>query len=108
MKRQVVIPVVYFLIVFVCLLTAFDFDGRLRSFEALLAAVLLTLPWSIVSVLFLWALIHGAGLEFFTVMYSLFAAVNAFILYRISRPRKMSKTLNGEFGVGSGGQAGQT
>lgn len=95
MKRQIVIPAVYLLIVLICLLIAFDFDGRIRSDEAWLAAAALTLPWSLVSVIFLWALMHGAGLEFFTVMYMLFAFINAYILYRMARPGTMTRFLYG-------------
>ena len=73
-----VLPFIYGAIVLGCLLIAFDFDGRMRSSAAWLVAVILTLPWSMVSVLFLWALFHGAGLEFFTVMYLGFAAERIF------------------------------
>jgi len=99
MKRHIVIPVVYFLIVLVCLLIAFDFDGRIRSDAAWLVAVVLTLPWSLVSVIFMWALIHGAGLEFFTVMYLTFAATNAYLLYRMALPGRLTKFLYGNVGA---------
>jgi hypothetical protein len=96
MKRYIVIPAVYFLAVLVCLLIAFDYDGYMRSSSAWLGAVVLTLPWSLVSVIFMWALFHGAGLEFFTVMYLLFAAINAYLLYRMALPGKMAKFLYGK------------
>jgi hypothetical protein len=98
MKRHIVIPAVYFITVLICLLIAFDYDGYMRSDVAWLVAVALTLPWSIVSIIFMWALFHGAGLEFFTVMYLLFAAINAYVIYRMVLPGKMTKFL---YGMGS-------
>ena len=86
-RRQYVVPVLYVAVVLCCLLIAFDFDGQLRSSGAWLVAVALTLPWSMVSVLFMWALFHGAGLEFFTLMYLLFALVNGYFINRILRPK---------------------
>ena len=82
-KLLFIVPVTYVLAVIGCVLLAFDYTGRIDS-GWVLVLICLTLPWSIVSVLFVWSLIHGAGLEFFTVMYLLFAGINAFILYRIS------------------------
>lgn len=81
-KFLFILPVIYLLAVIVCVLLAFDFTGRINS-EWVLVLIGLTLPWSIVSVFFMWALIHGAGLEFFTVMYLVFAGINAFILHCI-------------------------
>lgn len=69
----------YFVAVLVCIFLAFDFDGRTNS--AWFVLVLLTLPWSIVSLFFMWAIMHGAGLEFFAVMYLTFGAVNTWLLY---------------------------
>ena len=77
-----IIPVIYLIAVIVCIGLGFDYSGRIDS-DWVLVLMGLTLPWSIVSVLFIWALIHGAGLEFFTVMYLLFAVINAVILNRI-------------------------
>ena len=96
MKRHIVIPAVYFLTVLICLLVAFDFDGRIRNDSAWLVAMGLTLPWSLVSVIFLWALIHGAGLEFFSVMYLSFAAINAYVMYRMALPGAMTRFLYGK------------
>ncbi|MBK9154820.1 MAG: hypothetical protein IPM25_11490 [Chloracidobacterium sp.] len=96
MKRHIVIPAIYFLIVLVCLLIAFDYDGYMRSSAAWLVTVALTLPWSVVSIIFMWALFHGAGLEFFTIMYLAFAAVNAYVIYRMALPGKMTKFLYGK------------
>ena len=96
MKRHIVIPAAYFLIVFVCLLIAFDYEGYMRSSAAWLVAVVFTLPWSVVSILFMWALFHGAGLEFFTIMYLAFAAINGYMLYRMALPGKMTRFLYGK------------
>ena len=82
-KLPFILPVIYLFAVIVCVLLAFDFTGRVHS-EWVLVLIGLTLPWSIVTVFFMWSLFHGAGLEFFTVMYLVFAGINAFILYLIS------------------------
>jgi len=50
----------------------------------LLVLIVLTLPWSLISVVFVWALIHGAGLWYFTLMYLAFAGINGYILYRVT------------------------
>ena len=53
----------------------------------------LTLPWSIISVVFMWALVHGAGLGFFAVMYFSFAIINSFFIYKLfgaPQPDEMS------------------
>lgn len=71
----------YLVCVVICIPLAFDYEGRIDTTWTLVLIVL-TLPWSLVSVLFAWALIHGAGLEFFTVLYLVFATVNAIILHR--------------------------
>jgi hypothetical protein len=47
-----------------------------------LVLIALTLPWSLVSVPFVWSLIHGASLEFFWFIYLGGGAVNAFLFYR--------------------------
>ncbi len=73
----------YCLIVLACISLAFDYAGAVNM-TWLLVLIVLTLPWSLVSILFAWALIHGAGLGFFTLMYSVFAVINAIILYRIT------------------------
>ena len=84
------IPIIYVVAVLICLLIAFDFDGRMRSSTAWLIAVVLTLPWSLFSVLFIWALIHGAGLELFTGLYLLFALLNGYVLHRLLRAKRES------------------
>ena len=68
----------YLLSVLLCLFRAFDYAGAIDP-NWTLALIALTLPWSVVSVVFAWSLIHGAGLEFFTVMYLVFAGLNALL-----------------------------
>jgi hypothetical protein len=86
-KAPVIIPSLYLLAVLGCIPLAFDYAGDV-DMTWLLVLIVLTLPWSVVSVVFMWALIHGAGLEFFTFMYLAFAAVNVYGLYRLcSAPR---------------------
>ncbi len=77
----------YLILVIICILLAFDYEGRLNS-DWWLVLCAITLPWSLVSIIFMWALFHGAGLEFFTVTYLLFAAINTFLIYLIARPKK--------------------
>jgi len=74
-KPQLIASYVYLLVVIVCLTLAFDFDGSVDTTWTLVL-ILLTLPCSLISILFAWALIHGAGLEFFTLMYLVFAGLN--------------------------------
>jgi hypothetical protein len=69
----------YFVAVLILIFLAFDFDGDVRLVWLLLLLAL-TLPWSVVSLLFAWALMHGAGLGMFAVMYAAFASINAFIV----------------------------
>jgi hypothetical protein len=81
---KLVIPAVYLLAVCVCIALAFDFSGSIdTTWTGVL--IILTLPWSIVSILFAWALIHGAGLGFFATMYLFFAGLNATALYFLFR-----------------------
>jgi hypothetical protein len=68
---------------------AFNYKGSLNS-GWWLALSALTLPWSLIGFIFIWALIHGAGLEFFTIMYLFFALINAYLIYRIFRPKELS------------------
>lgn len=87
-----ILPTLYMVAVIICIVLAFDYSGQIHS-EWTMVLIGLTLPWSIISVLFIWSLIHGAGLEFFTVLYLVCAAINAVILYfiglaiRTRRPR---------------------
>ena len=50
--------------------------------EWLLVLIVLTLPWSLVAVVFLWSLIHGAGLGLFWLVFLGGGAANAFFFYR--------------------------
>jgi hypothetical protein len=81
-KLPFIIIAIYLLAVMVCIFLAFDFAGAI-NFNWTLVLIALTMPWSIVSIVFTWALIHGAGLEFFTFMYMLFAGLNSLIFYKL-------------------------
>ena len=83
-KYRHLIAIGYILAVVICIVMAFDFDGSIH-FEWTLVLIALTLPWSIVSVFFAWALIHGAGLETFTIIYIAFAGVNAYLMNLIGK-----------------------
>ena len=90
-KLPLILIGIYLLAVVVCIFLAFDFDGAI-NFEWTLALIGLTLPWSLISIVFTWALIHGAGLGFFSFMYLVFAGLNSFIIYRLySSLRRNSK-----------------
>jgi hypothetical protein len=79
-KLPFLIIILYLGAVVLSISLAFDYEGAINT-EWTLVLIALTLPWSLVSVIFAWSLIHGAGLEFFTVMYLVFAGVNASIFY---------------------------
>lgn len=79
-------PLIYLTLVIICVFLAFDYKGSL-NIEWWLILFALTLPWSLISIIFMWALIHGAGLGFFTVMYLAFALSNAFLIYWIAKPK---------------------
>ena len=81
-KWPLIVSILYLVAVFVLVFLAFDFTGRIH-FNMLLALIALTLPWSMVSVIFMWALMHGAGLGFFAVMYAAFGFLNAFLINKI-------------------------
>lgn len=80
-KFPVIIPAVYMVAVVVSIVLAFDYSGRVSGWLFVLFG--LTLPWSLVMVLFMWALVHGSGLEVFTVFFLLFGGINTLILYRV-------------------------
>ena len=46
------------------------------------ALIALTLPWSLISVFFIWSLIHGASLWLFWLVYLGGGAANVFLLHR--------------------------
>src|SRR5262249_25135306 len=82
---------IYLLAIVACIFLAFDFAGAI-NFDWTLVLIGLTLPWSIISIVFTWSLIHGAGLGFFTFMYLAFAGLNSFIFYWLySSLRRNSK-----------------
>lgn len=75
------------------LLTAISIYGAAVLFSAirvlgyndgdwLLILIAITLPWSLISVVFIWSLIHGASLGFFWFVYLGGGALNAFLFYR--------------------------
>jgi hypothetical protein len=72
----------YLIAVVVSIFMGFDFKGSI-DLGWTLALIILTLPLSLVSILFAWALIHGAGLEFFAWMYLTFAVVNVACIHTI-------------------------
>lgn len=55
------------------------------------AAFLLTLPWSLVSLLFTWSILHGAATEWLIPSYLLFAAFNGFLLGRLVARRRQKR-----------------
>jgi len=67
-KFPLVAIAIYLLAVVVCISLAFDFAGATNP-DWTLVLIGLTLPWSLVSIIFAWGLLHGAGLEFFTFLY---------------------------------------
>lgn len=75
----------YIGLVALCIFLAFDFAGSTHAgFWCLL--FLITLPWSLISIIFLWAIMQGAGLELFSAMYSGFGLINAYLIYRVLGP----------------------
>ena len=50
--------------------------------DLLLVLLVLTLPWSLVTLFFTWSLMHGASLWFFWCVYLAGGAANAFLVYR--------------------------
>jgi hypothetical protein len=48
----------------------------------LLVLLAFTLPWSLISVVFVWSLMHGASLWFFWLVYLGGGVANAFLIYR--------------------------
>ncbi len=53
-----------------------------RELDFLGALIALTLPWSLVTVVFIWSLIHGASLWLFWLVYLGGGAANVFLLHR--------------------------
>ena len=73
-----VTAMVYLAAVIFCAVRVLGYDDT----EWLLILVALTLPWSLVSVVFIWSLIHGASLGLFWFIYLGAGATNAFLFYR--------------------------
>lgn len=84
--KRYLVPIIYLIITSICIFIAFDFEGRTNAIGWLILSVL-TLPWSLISVFFLWAIMHGAGLEFFAGMYFVFAVVNALLFYFLDKSK---------------------
>jgi len=59
-KLPLVIIAIYLIAVIACIFLAFDFAGAI-NLNWTLVLIGLTLPWSLVSIVFVWSLIHGAG-----------------------------------------------
>ena len=74
-KAQRTVSAIYLLLVIACIPLAFNFKGSV-DMGWTLVLIILTLPCSLVSILFAWGLIHGAGLEFFTLLYLTLAVLN--------------------------------
>ena len=89
LKKYYIFPLIYLISVGVCIFFAFNYKGSLNPSWWLVLSVL-TFPWSLIVIVFIWVLIHGAGLEFFTVMYLLFAVINCYLIYRSLRPKQLN------------------
>jgi hypothetical protein len=89
-KSQITCSLIYFLAVVACIQLAFDYKGAIDTTWTFVL-VLLTLPCSLISIIFAWSLIHGAGLEFFTYMYLLFAGINVVWVNTIINYSRKSK-----------------
>ena len=48
----------------------------------LVILTILTLPWSLIAIFFVWSLIHGASLWFFWIVYLAGGAANAFLFHQ--------------------------
>jgi hypothetical protein len=90
MKKSLMVIGIYLIAVAVSIFFSFNFEGSINAGWTLVLFVL-TLPWSFVTILFMWALIHGAGLEMFTVMFFSFAVINSFLIYLIFGKNKSAK-----------------
>jgi hypothetical protein len=92
-NTQLAVSSIYLLAVIACIPMAFDFAGSINLVWTLVLIVL-TLPCSLVSILFAWGLIHGAGLEFFSLMYVTLAILNVLWVNAIvnwSRKNRMAE-----------------
>lgn len=78
-KAQTLASIAYLLAVVICIILAFDFDGSIDVTWTLIL-ITLTLPGSLVSILFTWSLIHGAELGFFAFIYLVSAIFNLVVI----------------------------
>ncbi len=69
---------IYLAAVAACIFLAFDFEGQIHAGWTLVL-IFLTLPASSISILFAWALIHGAALVFFALVYMASAGLNVLV-----------------------------
>jgi hypothetical protein len=77
-NRALSTAVLYAAAVLVCTIRVVGYaDG-----DWLLLLIALTLPWSLISVPFVWSLGHGASLWFFWVLYLAGGTANALLLLR--------------------------
>lgn len=92
LKARILISITYILAVVVCIFLAFDFDGAIEPTWTLVL-IALTLPGSLVSILFMWSLIHGAALVFFVFIYLVSAGFNVLVVnWIITKSRRASMT----------------
>lgn len=89
LKAWIIASTVYFVVVIGCIYMAFDYEGSIEP-SWTIALIALTLPGSVISILFGWSLVHGAGLGFFTFVYLLKMRSNK--RFR-RRPRRASSIL---------------
>ena len=75
---QATMVVVYAAAVLLLAIRVLGYGGS----DWLLVLIVLTLPWSLVSAVFLWSLIHGASLWLFWLVFLGGGAANAFLSYR--------------------------
>jgi hypothetical protein len=78
------LPVIYYIAVITCIILAFDYDGNIDS-DWTLILIGITLPLSIFSLIFMWSLMHGAALGFFTVLYGACGVANAALIFAICK-----------------------
>ncbi len=90
MKKRVVLAVVYLAIVIALIFAAFDFRGAVHPIP-LLVLVAMTLPFSVLSYIGIWALIHGADIGCFSIFYLTCAAVNVWLVGRWLERRRAGR-----------------
>ena len=88
---HVILPTVYAVAVIICLSLAFDFDGRVNGTWTLIL-FWLTLPWSVVMMVFAWPIFHGARLESFAVLFLGLGGLNAYLMNRLTLALRRAPT----------------